>query len=403
LRGKIAIALSGLVGLWFVNVASAGATTCSTVAACVFGTNVDGTASSTFGSDAGVYASSLKGDGIDGVTTFASTSSLAKSGVSGVDKSTTGKYNNGVFGFSPLGTGVHGSTSTGTGVAGLATSSTGVGVLAKSPGTALAVTSSNASAGSGTGITVTSAGTGIAVDTEVDSVDVHSAFGYGLAVDAGPEGSGVTISTSENDGLDINTNGSIGAPYALYIDSNSPVQILVDNLMSLDYNGNLTISGKLTQHGIPTTDALTTAGRSLQTYSPREAEATIEDVGETTVTNGRGTVALDPSFASTFDQRRPYYVFLSAEGDNRGLYVTSKTLRGFSIRESNAGASTLAVQYRIVAKPYDAAQTARLAIVDPTTMPYANAAARAHAAKIRSLTAQRRAKLAETFTATPQR
>jgi hypothetical protein len=381
--------------------ALAGATTCSTVAACIFGNNTDPTASGTFTSAAGVSGQSLHGDGVDGATTYASTSTLAKSGVSGIDKSTSGTHNNGVFGFSASGTGVHGSTTSGAGIVGVATSLKGFGVVAQAPanGTALNVVAGNASSfvpDKGTGVALTTSGTGLRINALNDAIDVQSQFGYGLSVSAGAEGSGVSITTSENDGLDINTNGTIGEPYALFVDTNSPVALVVSGLMSLDSGGNLTLSGSLLQNGVPAALVRATNGRSFKAYGAREADATIEDVGEATMTNGHAAVALDPTFASTLDPRRPYFVFLTAEGDNRGLFVAVKTNRGFVIRECNGGMSTLNVQYRIVAKPYDAGATTRLANVDPTTMPYGNAAVRAHAALLRERSTQGRAKLPTT-------
>ena len=44
-------------------------------------------------------------------------------------------------------------------------------------------------------------------------------------------------------------------------------------------------------------------------------------------------------------------MFLTPEGDNRGLYVDHKTGAGFDVRESQGGRSTIAFSYRIVGKP----------------------------------------------------
>jgi hypothetical protein len=47
-----------------------------------------------------------------------------------------------------------------------------------------------------------------------------------------------------------------------------------------------------------------------------------------------------------------YLVFVTPEGDNRGLYVTQKSANGFAVHESQGGHSSLAFSYRIVAKPF---------------------------------------------------
>jgi hypothetical protein len=43
-------------------------------------------------------------------------------------------------------------------------------------------------------------------------------------------------------------------------------------------------------------------------------------------------------------------VFLTPNGDCHGLYVASKSARGFTVRELGAGSSSIAFDYRIVAK-----------------------------------------------------
>jgi hypothetical protein len=89
---------------------------------------------------------------------------------------------------------------------------------------------------------------------------------------------------------------------------------------------------------------------------------TVEDFGEAHVVGGRAYVPLDRTFASSIDGSRSYLVFITPEGDSRGLYVTGKSTSGFTVRESMGGSSSLAFQYRIVAHPYGDT-TARMAFV----------------------------------------
>jgi hypothetical protein len=60
-------------------------------------------------------------------------------------------------------------------------------------------------------------------------------------------------------------------------------------------------------------------------------------------------VALDPTFAASIDAGTVYRVFLTPGGDTRGLFVAAKTPRGFIVRETQGGRSTLSFDYRIVA------------------------------------------------------
>jgi hypothetical protein len=64
-------------------------------------------------------------------------------------------------------------------------------------------------------------------------------------------------------------------------------------------------------------------------------------------------VHLESRFATTKAPGVNYLVFITPEGDNRGLYVTQKSAVGFAVRESQGGHSTLAFSYRIVAKPFE--------------------------------------------------
>ena len=74
-----------------------------------------------------------------------------------------------------------------------------------------------------------------------------------------------------------------------------------------------------------------------------------EDFGAGQLENGIASVALDSTFAETVSGSSDYHVFLTPEGDCRGLYVSRKTASGFEVRELGGGRSTVAFDYRIVA------------------------------------------------------
>jgi len=127
------------------------------------------------------------------------------------------------------------------------------------------------------------------------------------------------------------------------------------DVVIMDNSGNLTITGILTTGGSCSTGCARTAsepGARVATYAPRESEPTMEDVGEAQLVSGQTYVRLDPAFANVIDQRSSYLVFITPEGDSRGLFVTQKTSSGFAVHENQGGHSTLAFSYRIVAKPY---------------------------------------------------
>jgi hypothetical protein len=122
---------------------------------------------------------------------------------------------------------------------------------------------------------------------------------------------------------------------------------------SITNAGYETLSGTLTtSKGIYVRTAGTSGTRRIA-FGTRSTTPEIEDVGEGSLVNGRGVVTIDPALADTIDMRRAYHVFITPEGDCNQLYVTQKSPGSFVVRESHGGRSTLAFDYRIVAKPHD--------------------------------------------------
>jgi hypothetical protein len=107
-----------------------------------------------------------------------------------------------------------------------------------------------------------------------------------------------------------------------------------------------------------------TSGTTRMSYSTRATMPVMEDFGEGQLVAGRGYVKLDSALSDVIDSRNAYQVFLTPEGDSKGLYVTQKSPAGFLVRESGGGRSTLAFSYRILAKPVDDDAT-RLALAPP--------------------------------------
>jgi len=172
-------------------------------------------------------------------------------------------------------------------------------------------------------------------------------FSSGTAIYANNTGTGTAIIAVSNGG-------------DLYTGTNA---VTDQQLFSIDDSGNEILAGTLTLSGQPIIRTTTSVGKSIVAYSARTSSPTLEDFGSAQLVNGQAYVPLESTFATTIDPRTKYMVFLSPQGDNRGLYVTQISARGFAVRESNAGHSTLAFDYRIIAKPYDS-NAARLA---PTT------------------------------------
>ena len=104
-------------------------------------------------------------------------------------------------------------------------------------------------------------------------------------------------------------------------------------------------------------------GLRLEAFGPESTRATIEDTGTARLEAGEGAVRFDSAFANTIDAARGYQVFLTPDGDTRGLFVAAKYEGGFVVRETEHGHSSLYFDYRVVAHPYGASD-ARLPQVE---------------------------------------
>jgi len=127
-------------------------------------------------------------------------------------------------------------------------------------------------------------------------------------------------------------------------------------LMLYNYSGNNPIfyvdnGGNVAMHGTLSTFVRTRDAGTGRMFVPKSTMQTMEDFGTAALINGSGTVNLDPSFVKMTDGA-VYQVFLTPDGDSHGLYVAQKTPSAFTVRESQGGRSSLAFDYRIVAKQY---------------------------------------------------
>ena len=92
-------------------------------------------------------------------------------------------------------------------------------------------------------------------------------------------------------------------------------------------------------------------------------ELWFEDFGTAKLKSGRALVKLDADFAKVI-KRGDYRVFMTPEGDCRGLYVHRKRANTFEVRELGGGKSNIAFSYRIVGRRKDIKGRRRFAKVD---------------------------------------
>ncbi len=150
-----------------------------------------------------------------------------------------------------------------------------------------------------------------------------SKFGYGL-----------TSQVADPSGFPIYTFGA-GASAGSFI---------------VDAAGNGVFDGSVTAFGGFSTSIRKRGGVQVRASVPLAPRATIEDTGTARLTGGVGAVHLEPDFASTLDTSKGYQVFLTPDGDTRGLYVAAKYQGGFIVREAEHGRSSVYFDYRVVAR-----------------------------------------------------
>src|SRR5580700_6869593 len=113
----------------------------------------------------------------------------------------------------------------------------------------------------------------------------------------------------------------------------------------IDTSANLECSGAVEGQVTPDVD-----GTVRAMYAMQSPEVWFEDFGSSTLHNGSAHISLEPLFGGTVNSGVEYHVFLTPKGECEGLYVANEGVEGFDVRELRHGTSSVAFDYRIVAK-----------------------------------------------------
>jgi hypothetical protein len=92
------------------------------------------------------------------------------------------------------------------------------------------------------------------------------------------------------------------------------------------------------------------SNHNVETYNMQSAENWIEDFGSGELVSGSAHISLEPTFAATVNTSDQYHIFLTPNGDCKGLYVANKTPDSFEVRELGGGRATVSFDYKVVAK-----------------------------------------------------
>jgi hypothetical protein len=281
--------------------------------------------------------------------------------------------------------GIEGTSINGTGVEGSSSSANGV-VALSSGGSALFAENTGSGDGSQViGLNNDGTNTSTRNNSSNDFVGRSGVWGHDDSTDggtlnvgvAGSSTNGIGISASSSNYVALNAIGGGGTgfndfPVLSVVTGNTGTSFFLiagcsspsDNpctvgsgsrVFLLDNGGNMMIKGLIATGGSCNSGCSGPShglSHRVMSYVPTQSTPSIEDFGAAQLVNGRANVALSADFANVVDRKATYLVFITPEGDSRGLYVTDKTAAGFTVRENQDGHSTLDFSYRIVAKPY---------------------------------------------------
>ena len=236
----------------------------------------------------------------------------------------------GVYGAAPNGTGVHGESANGTAVG--ARSATGHAVYASST--------------SGYGVVGLSAnGNGILGQSNASGAyGVHGVAINGHAVWGQTSAATGVVGISSAAGNGVWGQSATGTGVVGYNPAGQAA-LFVGNVQ---IQGNLTVTGSYPKSAaVPHPD-----GSHRRMYCMEGPESMFEDTGSGQLVAGRAQVPLDADFAAVV-KTDSYRVFLTPEGDCKGLYVFGKTPAGFEVRELQGGTSAVPFSYRVLAKRKD--------------------------------------------------
>ncbi|HET7208092.1 MAG TPA: hypothetical protein VFI95_16055 [Terriglobales bacterium] len=163
----------------------------------------------------------------------------------------------------------------------------------------------------------------------------------------GTTGMGLTVSSSNDTGLLVSTGGSLAGVFSVSSSSSIPLTTETNGAVgcTIDGSGNLLCTGSKSAV-VPVANGT----RKVALYAIEGPENWFEDAGSGKLTNGAAIVHLEPIFAETINTMMEYHVFLTPNGDCKGLYVTNKGPAGFEVHELGGGASNIGFDYRIMAK-----------------------------------------------------
>jgi hypothetical protein len=278
------------------------------------------------GTGTGVGGFSDQGAGIVGTSTDGSGVSGGSTNGIGVEGGSINSY--GVKGGSGNRAGVYGVSGTGEGLYGRSLNGPSVGVYGASPTTGVF------GDGSRTGVT----------GQTTSGIGVQGTSAGGIGIDGSSTGGiGVRGTTSS-------TRRGGAAIMGIAMTATAQAGVFIGGVVVR--RGDLFVDGNLTVFGAKSAAVRFPDGSRRVLHVIESPEAWFEDFGRARLIEGRARIRLEPQFAAAV-RTGDFHVFLTPEGNSRGLYVSAKRSTGFDVREQQGGTSNIGFSYRVVARRKD--------------------------------------------------
>jgi hypothetical protein len=312
---------------------------------------VNGTLTATSSAGTGVAGTSGSGSGVSGTSTSAI-------GVLGSSSSNVGTYGSsgsyvGVFGQSTSFYGVYGTSSSNYGMVGV--SGSGNGVYAQGANIGLLGESTSSFVNSGWGVEGESSSNVGVYGASAGASSTGASFGTDTGVwgDTGNTSalgySGVVGTADDQQGGAFYNNGVDYASLSAANFSSDTSAIVfsagLSNFCITEVSGSLFCTGSKSAI-VP----VEKGERYVALYAVEAPENWFEDAGSARLVKGQALVNLEPVFDQTVNTDIEYHVFLTPKGDCKGLYIAKESPDSFEVRELGGGTSSVAFDYRIMAK-----------------------------------------------------
>jgi hypothetical protein len=197
---------------------------------------------------------------------------------------------------------------------------------------------------------------GRAVESSNTGADTDGGFfPMGVWGDSGAPGGIGAFASADNGWAFVGYNNSPSGDSTAWFeneetnDSNAPVLFTYGS----NYGGTCTadVSGNLICNGVVSGVASVAGGsKKVALNAIQSPENWFEDAGSGQLSGGEAVVNIESVFGETVNTGLEYHVFLTPNGDCKGLYVAQKSATSFVVRELGGGTSSIAFDYRIMAK-----------------------------------------------------